>query len=93
VSLSVVQWSESAVEQCVLCTAITKMLLDHIRIIVHTDISFIILLYIPLSFCALCLGYCDCNYSVVYCFECVCIILCFCFFVFVVYCTIFYCVL
>jgi hypothetical protein len=32
--LSVVQWSENAGEQCVLCTVITRMLLDHIRIIV-----------------------------------------------------------
>jgi hypothetical protein len=55
VSLSVVQCSKSADEQCVLCTVITRMLLDHIRIIVHMDISFIILLYIPVSFCALCL--------------------------------------
>jgi hypothetical protein len=55
VSLSVVQWSKSASGQCVLCTVITRMLLDHIRIIVHMDISCIILLYIPVSFCALCL--------------------------------------
>jgi hypothetical protein len=41
----VVQWSKSAGEQGVLCTVITRMLLDHIRIIVHMDISFIILLY------------------------------------------------
>jgi hypothetical protein len=55
VSLSVVQWSKSAGEQGVLCTVITIMLLDHIRIIVHMDISFIILFYTPVSFCALCL--------------------------------------
>jgi hypothetical protein len=55
VSLSVVQWSKSAGEKCVLCTIITRMLLDHIRIIVHKNISFIILLYSTLSFCALCL--------------------------------------
>jgi hypothetical protein len=55
VSLSVVQWSKSAGEQGVLCTVITRMLLDHIRIIVHMDISFIILLYTPVSFCELCL--------------------------------------
>jgi hypothetical protein len=50
VSLSVVQWSISAGEQCVLCTVITRMFIDHIRIIVHMDISFIILLYTPVSF-------------------------------------------
>jgi hypothetical protein len=50
VSLSVVQWSESAGEQGVLCTVITRMLLDRIRIIVHMDITFIILLYTPVSF-------------------------------------------
>jgi hypothetical protein len=50
VSLSVVQWSKSAGEQCVLCTIITRMLLDHIRITVHMDMSFIILLYTPVSF-------------------------------------------
>jgi hypothetical protein len=55
VSLSIVQCSKSAGEQCVLCTVITRMLLDRIRIIVHTDISFIISLYTPVSFCALCL--------------------------------------
>jgi hypothetical protein len=76
VSLSVVKCSKSAGEQGVLCTVITRMLLDHIRIIVHMDISFIILLYTSVSFCALCLGYCVCN-CVVYCFECVCVILCF----------------
>jgi hypothetical protein len=38
VSLSVVQWSKSAGEQGVLCTVITRMLLDHISIIVHMDI-------------------------------------------------------
>jgi hypothetical protein len=63
----VVQCSKSAGEQCVLCTVITRMLLDHIRIIVHMDISFVILLYTPVSFCALSLGYCVCNYCVVYC--------------------------
>jgi hypothetical protein len=55
VSLGVVQWSKSAGEQGVLCTVIMRMILDHIRIIVHMDISFIILLYTPVSFCALCL--------------------------------------
>jgi hypothetical protein len=35
VALSVVQWSKSAGKQCVLCTVITRMLLDHIRIIVQ----------------------------------------------------------
>jgi hypothetical protein len=55
VSLSVAQWSKSAGEQCVLCTIIMRMLLDHIRITVHMDTSFIILLYTPVSFCALCL--------------------------------------
>ena len=49
-SLSVVQWSRSAGEQCVLCTVIMRMLLDHIRIIVHMDISCIIFLYTPVSF-------------------------------------------
>jgi hypothetical protein len=49
VSLSVVQWSESAGEQCVLCTVITRMLLDHIRIIVHMDIilSYCFILLFP----------------------------------------------
>jgi hypothetical protein len=51
----VVLWSISTGEQCVLCTVITRMLLDHIRIIVHMDISCIILLDTPVSFCALCL--------------------------------------
>jgi hypothetical protein len=55
VSLSVVQWSKSTGEQGVLCTVITRMLLDHIRIIVHMDIYIIILLYTPVSFCELCL--------------------------------------
>jgi hypothetical protein len=52
------------------------MLLDNIRIIVHMDISCIISLYTPVSFCELSLCYCVCNYCVVYCFECVCVILC-----------------
>jgi hypothetical protein len=34
------------------------LLLDHIRITVHMDISFIILLYTPVSFSALCLLFC-----------------------------------
>jgi hypothetical protein len=55
VSLSIMQWSKSAGEQCVLCTVIKRMLLDHIMITVHMDISFIILFYTPVSFCALCL--------------------------------------
>jgi hypothetical protein len=47
----VVQWSKSAGEQCVLCTVITRMLLDHIRIIVHMDIiTCIILLYTSVFF-------------------------------------------
>jgi hypothetical protein len=54
VSLSVVQWSKSAGEQRVLCTVITRMLLDHIRIIVHMDISCIILLYTAVA------EYCTC---------------------------------
>ena len=41
-SLSVVQWSKSAGEHCVLCTVITRLLLDHISIIVHMDISFLL---------------------------------------------------
>jgi hypothetical protein len=45
VSLSVVQWSKNAGKQGVLCTVITRMYIDHIRIIVHMDISFIVLLY------------------------------------------------
>jgi hypothetical protein len=45
----VMQWSKSAGEQCVLCTVITRMLLDHIRIIVRMDISCIILLYTPVA--------------------------------------------
>jgi hypothetical protein len=82
----VVQWSKSAGEQCVLCTVITRMSLDHIRIIVRMDIPFIILLYTEVPFCALCLGYCVSNYCVVYCFECVCVILC-------LLCIVLYCVL
>ena len=48
--LSVVQWSTSAGEQSVICTVITRMYIDHIRIIVQMDISFTILLYIHVSF-------------------------------------------
>ena len=47
--ISVVQWSKSVGEQGVLCSVITRMYIDHIRIIVRMDISFIILIYIFIS--------------------------------------------
>jgi hypothetical protein len=50
VSISVVQWGKCLGKQGVLHTIITRRYIDHIRIIVHMDISFIILLYIPVSF-------------------------------------------
>ena len=50
VSISVVQWSKNLGEQGVLCTIITRRYINHIRIILHMAISFIILLYIPVSF-------------------------------------------
>jgi hypothetical protein len=77
VLFSVVQWSKSAGEQGVICTVITRMLLDHIRIIVHMDISCIILLYTCFLLCIVfvILCYCVYNYCSVYCFECVCVIL------------------
>jgi hypothetical protein len=86
VSLNVVQWSKSAGEQCVLCTVITRMLLDHIRIIVHMDIITFIILLLCFVFVILC--YCVCNYCVVYCFERVS---CFLFFVF--FCVLYFIVL
>jgi hypothetical protein len=49
VSLSVAQWSKSAGEQVVLCTVITRMYVDHIKIILKMGIYFIILLYTPVS--------------------------------------------
>ena len=48
--VKVVQWSESLGEQGVLCTTITRRYIDHFRIVLRIDISFIILLYIPVSF-------------------------------------------
>jgi hypothetical protein len=42
VSVSVVQWNKSAGEQGVLCTIITRMFIDHIRIIIHMVISFLL---------------------------------------------------
>jgi hypothetical protein len=50
VSINVVQCSKSLGKHGVLCTIITRRYIDHIRIIVHMDISFIILLYTPVSF-------------------------------------------
>jgi hypothetical protein len=35
----------------VLCTIITRMLLDHIRIIVHMDIFLLYIWIFPLSYC------------------------------------------
>jgi hypothetical protein len=49
-SISVVQWGKSLGKQGVLCSIITRRYIDYIRIIVHMDISFIILLYTPVSF-------------------------------------------
>jgi hypothetical protein len=49
VFISVLQWGKSLGEQGVLCTIITRRYV-HIRITVHMAISFIILLYIPVSF-------------------------------------------
>ena len=70
--MSVVQWSKSLGRQGVLCTIITRMLLDHIRIIVHMDISFIISLYTPvILLCIVFVILC-----VVYCFEWVCMLFC-----------------
>jgi hypothetical protein len=90
-SLSVVQWSKSADEQGVLCTIITRMFIDHIRIIVHMDISFLLVrlkLYVCNFVCIMfvILWYCVCSFCVMYCFECVCVILCF-------LCIVLYCVL
>jgi hypothetical protein len=50
VSINVVQWSKRFGEQGVICTVITRRYIDLIRIIVHMSMSFIILLYIPVSF-------------------------------------------
>jgi hypothetical protein len=51
VSISVVQWNKSAGKQGVLCIIIIRRYIDHIRIIVHMDIYFTTLFYIPVSFC------------------------------------------
>jgi hypothetical protein len=50
VSISVVQWGKSLGKEGVLCTIITRRYIDHIRIIAHMDISFIVLLYTRFSF-------------------------------------------
>ena len=44
-SKSVVQWGESVGKHGVLCIIITRKYVHHIRIIVHMDISFIVLPY------------------------------------------------